>query len=80
LKAIIIELNGSGARYGYIDKEINEQLTAFGFFPYAYDPRERKIQRLDSWGTTNTIYIRDIDFVQRRLVAAPPFEIFGKSI
>lgn len=38
LKAIIIELNQSGIRYGTDDKDVIDYLAAAGFFPCTYDP------------------------------------------
>ncbi len=80
LCAIIIELNGSGGRYGYDEKIIHEKLLNHSFFPCKYDPFERTIKELDSYGTTNTIYIRDIDFVKSRLTSATSFKVFGEFI
>jgi FkbM family methyltransferase len=80
LKAIIIELNGSGARYGYDEEEINHYLTSIGFYPYKYDPFKRKIQKLDGWGSHNTIYIRGEEFVQNRLTTALPFKVLDWSL
>ena len=34
LKAIIIELNGSGERYGYHENDIHQSLLKFGFVPH----------------------------------------------
>jgi FkbM family methyltransferase len=80
LCAIIIELNGSGGRYGYDEKIIHEKLLNHSFFPCNYDPFERTIKELESYGTTNTIYIRDIDFVKSRLKSATSFKVFGEFI
>jgi FkbM family methyltransferase len=80
LKAIIIELNGSGARYGYDEEEINHYLTSLGFYPYTYDPFKRKIEKLNGWGSHNTIYIRDEEFVQSRLITALPFKVLDWSL
>ncbi len=35
LKTIIIELNGSGGKYGYSDHEIHSKLLAKNFKPYS---------------------------------------------
>src|SRR5690606_18061447 len=43
LKAIIIELNGSGYRYGFDEKQIHVKLTELGFKPYKYQPFERNL-------------------------------------
>ncbi|RDC56210.1 FkbM family methyltransferase [Pedobacter chinensis] len=80
LKAIIIELNGSGGRYGYDDNQIHAKLLSHGFKPYEYHPIERKIEELDTFGTHNTIYIRDLAYVVYRLKSAVPFTIFNQSV
>ena len=79
LKAIIIELNGSGSRYGFDEEEIHQKLVRAGFVPCRYEPTKREITRLDKHGETNTIYLRDMDFVQDRIKTAPPFKINGIS-
>lgn len=71
LKALIIELNGSGMRYGFHDEDIHSKLLHYGFQPYSYNPGNRKLIRLESYGPNNTIYIRDLKFVEGRLIAAP---------
>jgi FkbM family methyltransferase len=70
LKAIIIELNGSGNRYGYDEKLIHDDLLTVGFSPYIYHPFERKLTPSSQFGTHNTIYIRDMEFVKERLKSA----------
>jgi FkbM family methyltransferase len=80
LCAIIIELNGSGGRYGYDEKIVHEKLLRHSFFPCNYDPFERTITKLESYGTANTIYIRDIDFVTSRVKSATSFKVFGEFI
>ena len=71
LKVIIIELNGSGARYGFDEETIHNKLVKVGFSPYSYDPFTRKLVPLPHWGTHNSIYIRDLNFVKERIVSAP---------
>lgn len=80
LKAIIIELNGSGKRYGYDDESIHESLLAEGFLPYDYMPLDRNLLRLATYGSFNTIYIRDINFVKTRLKTSPKFRLWGEEI
>jgi len=80
LKAIIIELNGSGARYGYDEDAIHQLLLSKGFKPYAYDPFNRKLETMEQWGDMNTIYCRDTDFISERLTAAPKIKIMGEAI
>jgi hypothetical protein len=80
LKAIIIELNGSGARYNYNDEDIHQLLIANNFNPYLYDPFKRELSRVDTYGGQNTIYCRDMDFINDRLKTAVGFNIMGETI
>lgn len=80
LKAIIIELNGSGLRYGYDEKYIHNLLLENKFRPYNYNPKERILSEVDHFGSHNTIYVRDVDFVVERLKSAPQFKILGTII
>jgi FkbM family methyltransferase len=80
LKAVIIELNGSGARYGFSDADIHAGLLGFGFNPFRYDPLTRGLEPVRTFGAHNTIYIRDLPFVAERLKSAPPFTVLGRRI
>ena len=80
LKAIIIELNGSGGRYGYSEKQIHEELGSFGFVPCNYEPFSRTLTTLDTFGAHNTIYVRNIDEVAEKLKKAPSFRVFSEDI
>lgn len=80
LKAIIIELNGSGERYGYSEDAIHKLLLTYGFSPYSYDPFKRVLEGVYSYGNENTIYCRDIDFILNRLMQSPQVKIMGELI
>ncbi|WPU98360.1 FkbM family methyltransferase [Mucilaginibacter sp. cycad4] len=80
LKAIIIELNGSGARYGFKDIDIHNLLLSKSFNAYYYDPFKRQLKSAPSYGTHNTIYCRDLSFVRDRVENAGAFKIMGESI
>jgi FkbM family methyltransferase len=67
LKAIIIELNGSGQRYGYDEMKIHQLLLDYGFKIYTYDPLTRKLDIATKIGNLNTIYLRDFDFIENRV-------------
>ena len=79
LKAIIIELNGSGMRYGYSDKNIHAKLLANNFLPYQYDPFTRKLSSLNTFLETNTIYLRDYLFVEQRVTSAKKITVFSET-
>lgn len=80
LKAIIIELNGSGERYGYDESKIHEHLLTLDFKPFIYAPFERKIKALETYGNHNTIYIRDVDFIEKRIASARKFTILENEL
>lgn len=80
LKAILIELNGSGLRYGFDEKNIHEKLINHGFKPYTYEAFSRSLQELQTYGKHNTIYIRDFEAVQERVTSSEPFPLWGEEI
>ncbi|MES2417956.1 MAG: FkbM family methyltransferase [Bacteroidota bacterium] len=80
LKAIIIELIGGGERYGYNENEIHKKLLSFKFKAYRYYPLERRIVETENLGESNTIYLRDLDFVSQRIKNAKSFKIFNRLI
>ena len=69
LIAIIVELNGSGDRYGNKDIEIHNLLTSKGFNSYQYDPAKYELKSLKGRFNqiSNTLYLREIDEVKRRI-------------
>jgi FkbM family methyltransferase len=75
LKAIIIELNGSGLRYGFNDNDIHSILIKHGFKPYGYNSKSRNLKEQETFGTHNTIYVRDVDFVQEKLKSARKIKV-----
>jgi FkbM family methyltransferase len=75
LKALIVELNGSGKRYGYDDKNVHKKLIDNGFRPYKYNPLSRSLSLAETFGNLNTIYIRDIDFVSKRVSEARKIKV-----
>lgn len=80
LKAIIIELNGSGEKFGYNEKAIKMKLEQEGFRLFYYHPFQRLLSQnpaSQSWG--NAIYIRDFAFVEERLTRANAIQMRGKT-
>jgi FkbM family methyltransferase len=80
LQGIIIELNGSGARYGHDERQIHQQLLDLGFGPFVYEPFTRRLQQVDHFGSHNTIYLRDQALAAARLASAPAFRLFSSNI
>ena len=58
LEVIILELNGSGQKFGFSDDDIHNDLLEIGFSPYSYNPFARNLTLLESYGSYNTIYIK----------------------
>lgn len=79
LKAIIIELNGAGLRYGYKDDDIHAKLLSLNFKPYTYNPFQRSFEALHTYGTHNTLYIKDLDFVMQRCKTATKVTLMNVS-
>lgn len=83
LMAVLIELNGSGQRYGFSEKAIHDSFVDRGFSPYRYDPFERSLNPIvDNCVNkhANTLYIRDEKVVQKRLLEGVAFKVLGRSI
>jgi hypothetical protein len=66
LKAIIIELNGSGLRYDIEDGTTDKFLRDYGFEHFTYNPFTRQLIKIDKYLSHNTIYIRDFEFCHLR--------------
>lgn len=78
LKAVIIELNNTGNRYNFDEKQIHKDFLEAGFQPYTYECFTRKLIWLETFGPNNTIYIRDLSFVLDRLKTAPLVKVGGE--
>jgi FkbM family methyltransferase len=79
LIAVLIELNGSGARYGFDEHALHERFLTHGFTPARYDPLRRDLTDVGGGpGTSgNTLYVRDIDEARRRVASARRYSIRG---
>jgi FkbM family methyltransferase len=73
LHSVIMELNGSGRRYGFEDRELVEYMYDLGFSTFRYEPFSREligISALDCL-SGNAIFIRGAREMQARLRQAP---------
>ena len=82
LHSVIMELNGSGSRYGFDEKDILTMMLDAGFSTFSYDPIFRKLTNLNGKNrlSGNTIFIRDQALVRDRIHSAPKFRIFDRDI
>ena len=77
LKILILE-TGAGDRYARSDRELHERIVNLGFEPFAYEPFNRILRKLDERNVYgNTIYIRDAESVAQRISTARRFAIAG---
>ena len=81
LNAVIMELNGSGNKYGYDEVKILAKMFDFGFKTYSYDPFNRELINLNgkNLNSGNTIFIREEAAILERVKRAPKVKIHGKS-
>lgn len=77
VQAAIVELNGSGARFGADDDSLHERLLGGGFTAWRYDPFARRLQPLAGSRNTggNTLYLRDAADAAQRLASARQYHI-----
>jgi FkbM family methyltransferase len=80
LKAVLMEMNGSGSRYGFDEQALDSEMRRFGFSSLLYDPWSRKLSPGNPKYVLNTIYVRDLAFVEHRLRAAKPFRVLRHRI
>jgi FkbM family methyltransferase len=80
LKAVIMELNGSGRRYGFDESLLLRQMGEAGFRSYTYVPATRRLVDLGGKNLEagNTLFVRDADFVAARLRDAETFAVLGR--
>lgn len=79
LQSVIMELNGSGARYGFDESRIVRGMHDFGFKGYGYDPFSRSLVDLSGQSRAggNTLFLRDGAFVMDRLRQAAKVSVHG---
>lgn len=74
--ALIIELNGSGLSFGIKDSDIHKLILSFGFKPIMYNPFSRRVLPIKNFSNgANTIYVKDIDMIQKRCSEAEKVNI-----
>lgn len=82
LHSVIMEINGSGRRYGYDDSALVETMESHGFREYSYHPLARTLQEADGiiGRRGNSIFVRDLARVKGLIARAPVFDVYGTSI
>jgi hypothetical protein len=77
LLGVIMELNGSGARYGFDEDALHRDLLGRGFETSRYRLFERVFEPLHGArsGSGNTLYVRDAGRLGERVRLAPRFAV-----
>lgn len=79
LLAVVMEVNGSGARYGLADDALFACMAGHGFSRYAYDPFARRLNAPQA-GAANAIFVRNVEAVAVRLRDAPAYRLVNGYI
>ena len=82
LEVVILELNGSGKKFGFSDDDIHNYMKDYGFLPYSYNPFKRNLSELSSYGKHNTIYIRKncIESIKEKVINSEAFNVNGINL
>lgn len=82
LLAVLVELNGSGARYGFDEDRIRAELVAAGLAPCSYNPLKRDLifSNEKAGCSGNTLFARDVAEVRERVCSAPHFAVHGRLV
>jgi len=77
LKGLIVEINESGAKYGHSDYDLICLLNEYGFRAYAYNPclRELEESSAGSQCSGNTLFLRDLPYIENRIQTARRFGV-----
>lgn len=79
LLAVILEVNGSGLRYGHADDALITSVRRHGFAPCSYDPFTRTLATAAA-ASGNVIFVRDLTTVRERIASAPRFALVNGTI
>lgn len=82
LSAVIMELNGAGAAYGFDEAALNRRMLDRGFRTFSYLPFERRLVEVSREGSSavNAIYVRNLELVAERVRTARAFSVLGHTV
>jgi hypothetical protein len=83
LLAVLIELNSSGLAYGDADQSLHEAMLRYGFHSFRYEPWTRSLVPLNdqiNHAAGNTLYIRDLAAIERRVKESPQHRLHGTRL
>jgi FkbM family methyltransferase len=77
LCGILMEFNGSGTRYGYDEKALQETIVSHGFGCFRYEPFRRRLLPLQEERSDNILFVRNLPLMSERVAAAPKVTVNG---
>jgi len=82
LRAVIMELNGSGARYGFDEHSLHQKMQSIGFRSCRYDPITRSVTDLNGQKSAsgNTLYLRNPEAARTEVSQSPTYRILGTEL
>jgi len=82
--AVLLELAGVGPRYGYDEDKLHQRMLDYGYTACSYICKQRSLVRFDPAlridGSTNVLFVKDVDEAQRRVKAAAPFRVGAATL
>lgn len=77
LLAVVMEINGSGIRYGIDDRELDDLMKRYGFEACRYSAIDKSLKTFAIAGkrSGNTIFVRNIEEIERRIKMAPKIRL-----
>lgn len=81
LQAVIMELNGSGSRYGFDEAALLKRMLDLGFSTFTYDPFARALLPLYGGKSErgNTLFLKQPEWASTRVREAPGVTIHGRT-
>jgi FkbM family methyltransferase len=79
--ALLLELDGSGEKYGFDDDAVHDDLLGKGYIPVAYDPHRCQISpRRQRQGDGNTLYVNNVDLFAQRVEESKTYSVLDKQV
>ncbi len=82
LHSVIMEINGSGDKFGFDESQLFVNMSKYGFEAYTYAPLRRELIKLTPGhgNPENILFVRDAARVGELLKSAPVFTVHGKQL
>ncbi|MEM6783174.1 MAG: FkbM family methyltransferase [Bacteroidota bacterium] len=79
-RALLVEMNGSGERYGFDEAHLHRTIIDLGYEEVAYHPMERRLTATSELLGLNRLYVNAPTYFEERVRSAPPFRVLGRLI